>query len=313
VYKVLSESLLTSHYSKGVVAQQLDEEISEQGDITRINVGPHCDDDLDKNDFQNVFDYYPIYPTRKMYTEAILAWASSVPKLSFSDKESVRKRLRHRTASSPEIKQDDVENSSNSSAKRAHDLLRLMITQYHRFMEDENLGIINTPSNNQEDIRGTYNRPPRPDSICYTAVILAYRNEGNAHVAQNILDTMISSSRNDTGVQPDAYCFRTVLQAWVEHTNPRLGLSKANQLLQKMEYLQREVKGYEDLRPDTRLYNTYLQALVNHASPKHAWAAWNAKELLQAMVKSTDGPGADTVSFNLVIHAMAKLESWKGA
>jgi hypothetical protein len=323
VYKVLSESLLTCHYSKGVVAQQLDEDILQQEDVTPINVDQRCDD-LEKRDIHDVFDYYPIYPTRKMYTVAIQAWARSVPKLSFLEKKTKEKMknrkdsMRHHTLSPRKFNRDTavdnhdaLESSSNSSAKRAHDLLKLMKTQYHRFIEDDNRGVIKRPNNDQEDIRGTYCQPPRPDCMCYTAVILAYRNEGNAQLAQDILDTMISSSCNDT--RPDAYCFRTVLQAWVEHSNPRLGLSKANQLLQKMESLQKEVKGYEDLRPDARLYNTYLQALVNHVSPKHVWAAWKAKEILQAMVKCTDGPRANSVSFNLVIHAMARLDSWKGA
>jgi hypothetical protein len=372
VYKVLSEGLLTCHYSKGLVAQQRDEEMFEQGEVTETNFESktntsqydlvqkdHIEDILKRtershggktldevgqqpqptsmqndlglnpsnynvNDFQDTFDYYPVYPTIKMYTEAMQAWANSIPKLSFSEKRAKKNmRGQHATRRNKSPKRSSnqsmattaeaFDKMSTSAAMRAHDLLKLMQNQYERFLEEESLGLVSSPSNNELDIRGTYCRPPRPDCVCFTTVILAYRNEGNAQVAEEILDTMISSSDAITNVQPDAFCFRTVLQAWVEHPNPYLGLSKASQLLQKMEYLQKQVKAYEGLKPDTWLYNTYMQALVNRTSPEHTWTAWEAKRILKAMTESANGIHANVVSFNLAMNAMARLESRTGA
>lgn len=274
---------------------------------------------------QDTFDYYPVYPTKKMYTQAIQAWANSVPKPTFSEKtakQKNRRKIDHPIDSRKKIKDTDNGNIV-SAAMRARELLYLMNNQYIHFQKEEKIGTIPKPSNAEVDIRGTYCRPPQPDCVCFTGVIQAYQKEGNALVAEEILENMISFSSTDNNntasfhynpeVRPDTFCFRTVLQAWVEHENPDLGLSKARQLLQKMEDLQKNVKEYEYLKPDTWMYNTYMQALVNRTTPDRVWAAWEVRRILEAMCNSIDGIDANTVSFNLAIHAMAKLESVKGA
>ena len=291
-------------------------------------------DTLDSYEQQDTFDYYPVYPTLRMYILALDAWAKSIPTLSFADitaKKKVRRRGHHHHHQHHILNDSDLNmnaatlcsnDRSTSAAKRAQDILHLMQSQYERYAEDERNGTIPNPST-EVDIRGTYGKPPRPDVVCFTTVIRAHQKEGNAQDAEALLDLMIALSSEDNlkygtsyhpDVRPDSFCFRTILHAWVEYSDPKLGMSKAQQLLQRIEYLQQNVKGYEDLQPDTWMYNTYMQALVQATTPKRVWTAWEARKILETMCQSSRvSMRPDSVTFNIAINAMAKMETFKGA
>jgi hypothetical protein len=170
LHKVLSESLLTSQYAGGVVAQQFkvqeeedgeqDEKEQEGGETnmrkdatTLTNQSPISSDEAslletekDNHDefgaddegayeettnFETGFNYHPVYPTLMMYTMAIQGWSNSI---SIQQKPAAAHASHSNRQSNSRNRNQN--NKEDSASWRAKEVLALMQSQWNRHQEE---------------------------------------------------------------------------------------------------------------------------------------------------------------------------------
>lgn len=149
----------------------------------------------------------------------------------------------------------------------------------------------------------------QPSTISYSTVLKAWANAGRAMEAENILNKMISISKNSTTAEPackpNLICFNTVIGGWAKSKGWD-SAERALNILEQMEKLS-ETKDYPDIFPDTITYSSVISA---YARSGREDSGDRAEELLQRSLRLFQEGRKylkpDTMTFCSVLDALSK-------
>lgn len=136
---------------------------------------------------------------------------------------------------------------------------------------------------------------PQPDTVTYNGVLKAYAKSNLPQPALELLQHMERLDEDASSVvRPNVISYSTVMDAFCRHQNPNVARNLLARLVERYEQTQDE-----RLRPNSVVYNCLLAAYAK--SGKGTQAADLSLQLLNKM-----GDLADVISYNTVLHAMAK-------